>query len=233
MVRARIDYLSLADASNTKQAQNAQLRIVQRLAHDIDAILVRRMNGTYYLSAGSIHGEVPFDQVPWPERYNPTVVEAAAHIWLCQLADELQAELDVVLRPAADLVELLEGWGVRAGHDHVPHGAEIEHGLPREPDVRVVFDDLFVGVAAAGDDSRGNGVAPDLVVVALLEPRAAAGGYGAGDRAVDLGPRGGGTVQSRGERGDSQGWRGGADVRVILRVDAHAQILCKEMSHGY
>ncbi len=93
MVRARIEEASLRVVTNALQARSAQLKIAQRLANELAATLVRRRDGTYYLRAGAIHGEVPLGAVDWPSEYNPDAVETAAHAWLSKLADSLDAEL--------------------------------------------------------------------------------------------------------------------------------------------
>ncbi len=93
MIRARIDEAALRVVINAHQARSAQLKISQRLANELDATLVRRRDGTYYLRAGAIHGEVPIGAVEWPNDYNPDAAETAGHQWLSQLADALDAEL--------------------------------------------------------------------------------------------------------------------------------------------
>jgi len=93
MILARIDEATLRTVVNENQAQSAQLKTTQRLANELDATLVRRRDGTYYLRAGSIHGEVPIGKVDWPQQYDPDAVEVATHNWLAKLADSLEAEL--------------------------------------------------------------------------------------------------------------------------------------------
>jgi hypothetical protein len=93
MVLARIEEASLRAVVNAQQARHIQLKIVQRLASELDATLVRRRDGTYYLRAGAIHGQVPIGDSPWPNEYNPDAVETASHNWLSTLADALKAEL--------------------------------------------------------------------------------------------------------------------------------------------
>ncbi len=93
MILARVEEASLRAVVNGQQALSIQLKIVQRLANELDATLVRRRDGTYSLRAGTIHGQVPIGQIPWPNEYNPEAVEAAAYNWLSALADALQSEL--------------------------------------------------------------------------------------------------------------------------------------------
>jgi len=93
MIRARIDEATLRAVISGQQALSAQMKVVQRLTNELRATLVRRRDGTYYLRAGPIHGEIPIDQVNWPEQYNADLVETATHTWLSKLADSLEAEL--------------------------------------------------------------------------------------------------------------------------------------------
>lgn len=93
MILARIEEASLRAVVSEQQARSTQLKIVQRLANELDATLVRRRDGTYYLRANSVHGQVPIGDVPWPNEYNPDAVETAAYNWLSTLADSLDAEL--------------------------------------------------------------------------------------------------------------------------------------------
>jgi hypothetical protein len=90
---ARIEEASLRAVVNGQQARSTQLKIAQRLANELDATLVRRRDGTYYLRAGTIHGQIPIGDIPWPNEYNPDAVETAAYTWLSTLADALEAEL--------------------------------------------------------------------------------------------------------------------------------------------
>ena len=93
MILARIEEASLRAVVSAQQARSTQLKISQRLANELDATLVRRRDGTYYLRAGTIHGQIPIGDVPWPNEYNPEAVETAAYNWLSTLADALEAEL--------------------------------------------------------------------------------------------------------------------------------------------
>jgi len=93
VILARIEEASLRAVVNGQQARSTQLKIAQRLASELDATLVRRRDGTYYLRAGTIHGQVPIGDIPWPNEYNPDAVETAAYNWLSALADALEAEL--------------------------------------------------------------------------------------------------------------------------------------------
>ena len=93
MILARIEEASLRAVVSSQQARSTQLKIAQRLANELDATLVRRRDGTYYLRAGTIHGQIPIGDVPWPNEYHPDAVETAAYTWLSALADALDAEL--------------------------------------------------------------------------------------------------------------------------------------------
>ena len=93
MILARVEEASLRAVVNGQQARSTQLKIAQRLANELDATLVRRRDGTYYLRAGTIHGQIPIGEVAWPNEYNPDAVETAAYNWLSALADALEAEL--------------------------------------------------------------------------------------------------------------------------------------------
>jgi hypothetical protein len=93
VILARVEEASLRAVVSASQACSTQLKITQRLANELDATLVRRRDGTYYLRAGTIHGRVPIGDVPWPSEYNPDTVETAAYTWLSSLADALEAEL--------------------------------------------------------------------------------------------------------------------------------------------
>jgi hypothetical protein len=93
VVLARVEEASLRAVLNGQQARSTQLRIAQRLASELDATLVRRRDGSYYLRAGTIHGQIPIGDIPWPNEYNPDAAETATQLWLSALADSLKAEL--------------------------------------------------------------------------------------------------------------------------------------------
>ena len=123
MVLARIEEASLRAVVNGQQARSTQLRIAQRLANELDATLVRRRDGTYYLRAGTIHGQIPIGDVPWPNEYNPDAVETATQVWLSTLADSLKAEL------------LYDGkrmeWFLRWPDAEHPDGEVVPDSIPR------------------------------------------------------------------------------------------------------
>lgn len=84
---------TLATAEDGAEARRAQVKIAQRLADQLDGVLVWQRDGSYFLDAGPIQGAIPVGGLVWPSEADLDEREAAAQAWLTMLAGALNAEL--------------------------------------------------------------------------------------------------------------------------------------------
>ncbi len=89
------------DQEAKPQPRPVSLKVARQLAAELDATLVRRRDGSYYMKVGPVQSQVPLGNgngIPIPPRpLSPSTYtdpsQMAAQAWLSMMADSLDAEL--------------------------------------------------------------------------------------------------------------------------------------------